>query len=312
MMTQPIIGIHNVSFRYPKSPTPALANVSLMVNQGEIFGILGPNGSGKSTLLGLLSTSLAPKEGAITIAGFDLVKDTAAIRILIGVVFQHPALDKKLTIEENLKAQGYLYRLQGRKLQERIEHVLDVTGLSLRRRSLVEKLSGGLMRRAEIAKGLIHHPKILILDEPSTGLDPGARLDLWRHLNELAQTLQTTVVATTHLMDEAEKCSRLALINEGTLIALGTPQELKGQIGGDVITLASADPQGLKKFIAEKFSDNAQIVDQTVRLERAQGHLIIPQIISSYPGTISSATLSKPTLEDVFIHRTGHRFWNQT
>jgi ABC-2 type transport system ATP-binding protein len=218
-----------------------------------------------------------------------------------------PSLDRHLTVEENLKHQGHLYGLSGAELEKRIDENLSRLRLSDRRRDSAGLLSGGLKRRVELAKGLLHRPKLLILDEPSTGLDPGARKDLWATLGDLRST-GTTIVLTTHWMEEAERCDRLAIVNEGRVVVKGTPEELKSRIGGDIVTMETADPTGLAKGIKETFDISATTIDEVVRIEKKDAHSLIPKLAEAFPGEIVSMTLGKPTLEDVFIQETGHSF----
>lgn len=288
----------------------ALNDISLTVERGEIFGLLGPNGSGKTTLFKILSTTLASNSGSIKIFGKEISLNSLRARRHLGLVFQSPSLDKKLTVKENLIHQGHLYGLSGEILRERIEELLLRAGLKERETHLVETLSGGLQRRVEIAKGLIHSPQIFLMDEPSTGLDPGARIDLWRTIFELKE-MEKTVLLTTHLMEEAEKCDRLAILNCGAVVALGTPQELKEEIGGDVITMETKNPEALSIKIREKYSLSPLVLENAVRLEKDRGHELVPELIKDFSEEILSVTVSKPTLEDVFIRRTGHKFWHQ-
>lgn len=226
----------------------------------------------------------------------------------MGVVFQSPALDKKLTVEENLWHQGHLYGLRGKDLDGRIREKLERVGLWDRRQTRVEELSGGLRRRTELAKGFLHHPDLLLLDEPSTGLDPNARREVWNYLESVRKTEGTTMVLTTHLMEEAEKCDRIGILDGGKLIAIGPPDELKAAIGGDVITATSDKPAELQAQIRERFGVSAVLVDDTLRIEKERGHEFITQLVEAFPGRIQSIRLGKPTLEDVFVHHTGHRF----
>src|SRR5215467_9422723 len=275
------------------------------------FGLLGPNGSGKTTLFRILSTLMVPSAGAATIVGIDAVRDPGTLRRHIGVVFQAQSVDPKLTAYENLWHQGHLYGLHGRELKKRIHEILTRVGLLDRAKDRVETFSGGMQRRIELAKGLLHHPEVLLLDEPTTGLDPGARRDLWQYLQILRDEERVSVIVTTHLMEEAERCDRLAILSEGNLVALGTPEELTREIGGDVILLEARDPKRLAEQIREKFHVDATVMDQHVRLEIEGGHRFVPDVVEAFPGEIQSLSVSKPTLEDVFIHRTGHRFWNE-
>lgn len=293
------------------APRAALNGVSFVVPSGEVFGLLGPNGGGKTTLFRILSTSLEPSEGRALVLGLDVVKSAAEVRRKIGVVFQHPSLDKKLTVTENLLHQGHLYGLRGAGLSGRIDELLARFRLTERARDRVEALSGGLMRRVEIAKGLLHTPALLILDEPSTGLDPGARRDVWEYLSELRKD-GVTILLTTHLMEEAEQCDRLAIVNGGRLVAHGTPAGLKSLIGGDIITVQSPNAPELARKIQETLGLDVQLMDGALRLEKQNGHSFIPELVESFPGLVSSVSLGKPTLEDVFIHLTGQRLAEAT
>ena len=221
----------------------ALDGVTFSVASGQIFGLLGPNGGGKTTLFRILSTLMAPTDGSARVLGLDTVKQSPEVRRKIGVVFQSPSLDGKLTASENLKHQGHLYGLVGAELEERRVKMLRRVGVEDRRNERVDRLSGGLRRRVELAKGMLHQPEVLLLDEPSTGLDPGARRDLWLYLKEIREQDGVTSLVTTHLMEEAERCDRVAILDHGKLVALGTPDELRAEIGGDVVTLGTADPE---------------------------------------------------------------------
>jgi len=304
------IQIHDVVHRYGERR--ALDGLSLQVERGEIFVFLGPNGGGKTTLFRLLSTLIPLQAGECSILGFSLGRETAAIRQRIGVVFQAPSLDKKLTVAENLMHQGHLYGLSGRGLAARQNEMLARLGLTDRRKDVVESLSGGLRRRVELAKGMLHRPRLLLLDEPSTGLDPGARSDLWDYLEQVRREEQTTIVLTTHLLEEADKADRIAILNHGKLVALDTPEALRSTVGGDSITIQTADPENLAAAVRTQFACPANVVGGAVRLEQPNGHEWIARLVEAFPGRIDAITLGKPTLEDVFIDRTGHRFWQET
>ncbi len=304
-----IIQVRDLIHRYANRT--ALNGVSFDVRAAELFGLLGPNGSGKTTLFRILSTLMVPTSGTAIIAGLDAVRQPGALRRRIGVVFQAQSVDPKLTARENLWHQGHLYGLRGRELKTRIEEILTRVGLLDRANDRVETFSGGMQRRIELAKGLLHHPEVLLLDEPTTGLDPGARRDLWQYLAILRDQERVSIIVTTHLMEEAERCDRLAILNEGNLVALGTPQSLTREIGGDVILLEARDPQLLAEAISNKFHVNASVMDKHVRIEIENGHRFVPDVVESFPGEIQSLSVSKPTLEDVFIHRTGHKFWDE-
>ena len=304
-----IIEVRDLIHRYANRA--ALNGVSFEVRVAELFGLLGPNGSGKTTLFRILSTLMVPTSGTAIIAGLDAIRQPGALRRHIGVVFQAQSVDIKLTAHENLWHQGHLYGLRGRALKQRIEEILTRVGLADRANDRVETFSGGMQRRIELAKGLLHHPEVLLLDEPTTGLDPGARHDLWQYLAILRDQERVSIIVTTHLMEEAERCDRLAILNEGNLVALGTPQSLTREIGGDVILLEARDPQALADQLRNKFRVDASVLDKQVRLEIENGHRFIPDVVEAFPGEIQSLSVSKPTLEDVFIHRTGHKFWNE-
>ncbi len=290
----------------------ALDDVSFEVREAEIFGLLGPNGSGKTTLFRILSTLMLPSSGHALIMGFDAARQPNQVRRAIGVVFQAESVDVKLTAAENLWHQGHLYGLRGAALKGRIQEMLGRVALADRAHDKVETFSGGMQRRVELAKGLLHHPSVLLLDEPSTGLDPGARRDLWLYLRKLREEEHITIIVTTHLMEEAEYCDRLAILSNGKLVALGTPGELKREIGGDVILLeAASDAEGLAARIGQRFNVRPAVMDGKVRLEIGQGHRFVTDVVEAFPGEIQSVSVSKPTLEDVFIDRTGHRFWNE-
>jgi ABC-2 type transport system ATP-binding protein len=300
------ISVRGVSFRYGERQ--ALDDLSLDIAAGEIFAFLGPNGSGKTTLFRLLSTLIPPQSGDIEILGCDIRRDAPAVRRQIGVAFQAPSLDKKLTVAENLHHQGRLYGLSSAELRTRKDELLAAVGLSERARDRVETLSGGMRRRVELAKTMLHRPRLLLLDEPSTGLDPGARIDLWKYLTQLRDDDGVTVVLTTHLLDEADRADRIAIMHHGRFAALGQPDTLRAEVGGDAITVHAERPADLALAIHERFAVQADVVDGAVRLELPQGHEWIPRLVEAFPGDIRTVTLGKPTLEDVFIDRTGHRF----
>jgi ABC-2 type transport system ATP-binding protein len=298
-----VIQVQNVTHRY--GDRTALSNVSFDVKPGEIFGLLGPNGGGKSTLFRILSTMMVPTDGRAVIAGHDVEQDPAAVRRTIGVVFQTQSLDKALTVEENLRAQGHLHGLSGALLRERMGAAMERLGLKDRRGDLVESLSGGLRRRVEIAKALLHRPQVLLMDEASTGLDPAARRDLSRHVENLRRQEGVTILLTTHILEEADQCDRLVLLHQGKIVAQGSPRELRSRIGGDVVVLETDDGQSLAGRIEQRFGIRPSIVDGHVRVEIENGHRFITEVVEAFPGAIESVGLHKPTLEDVFVHETG-------
>jgi ABC-2 type transport system ATP-binding protein len=287
----------------------ALNGVSFEVRRGEIFALLGPNGGGKTTLFKILSTALTPSAGTAKIMGFDIRTQSNDVRRRIGIVFQNPSLDKKLTVLENLRYHGQLYGLRGAALTDRVSEMMDRLMIADRATNLVETLSGGLARRVELAKGLLHRPEVLILDEPSVGLDPGARRDLWLYLQKLREKENVTILVTTHLVDEGDRSDHVLVLNLGQVVAMGTPESLKQEIGGDVISITTRDAEKLSAAIRQKFSVTPTIVNGTLRVEKEQGHRFIGHVVDAFPEMVDAVSLSKPTLEDVFIARTGHRFW---
>jgi ABC-2 type transport system ATP-binding protein len=304
------ISVENLVHRYENRT--ALNGVSFDVRPAELFGLLGPNGSGKTTLFRILSTLMVPSAGRATIMGYDAALEPACLRRQIGVVFQAQSVDPKLTAYENLWHQGHLYGLRGASLKKRIAEILSRVGLADRAKELVETFSGGMQRRIELAKGLLHHPGVLLLDEPTTGLDPGARRDLWQYLKILRDEERVSVLVTTHLMEEAERCDRLAIMNEGNLVALGTPGELKAEIGGDVVLLDAAhDASLLAERIRARFHVETTVLENQVRMEREGAHRFVTELVEAFPGEIEAVSVSKPALEDVFIRRTGHKFWSE-
>jgi len=304
-----VISVQNLVHLYDRRT--ALDGISFDVRPAELFGLLGPNGSGKTTLFRILSTLMVPSSGRALILGHDVATEPSGLRRKIGVVFQAQSIDVKLTAAENLLHQGHLYGLRGSALKSRISEMLERVGLTDRANEKAETFSGGMQRRLELAKGLLHHPSVLLLDEPTTGLDPGARRDLWQYLHILRDEEHVTVIVTTHLMEEAERCDRLAIVNQGKLVALGTPAELKQEIGGDVILLDTPDAESLAARIRQRFLGDAQALGGQVRMERKNGHRFITELVEAFPGEVSAISVSKPSLEDVFIRRTGHKFWTE-
>ena len=303
------IAVRDIVHRYGERA--ALNGVSFDVRPAELFGLLGPNGSGKTTLFRILSTLMVPVAGRAIILGHNAAQDPSRLRREIGVVFQAQSIDLKLTAAENLMHQGHLYGLSGSILRKRIAEILDRVGLADRAKDKAETFSGGMQRRLELAKGLLHGPRVLLLDEPTTGLDPGARRDLWQYLSILRDEEHVTVLVTTHLMEEAERCDRLVILSEGRVVALGTPTELKQEIGGDVIVLEAKEPERLAGKIRTQFRVDARVIDNQVRIEKDHGHRFVTDLVESFPGEIDAVSIAKPSLEDVFIRRTGHRFWSE-
>ncbi|MDE0485026.1 MAG: ABC transporter ATP-binding protein [Candidatus Poribacteria bacterium] len=300
------ITVENLTHKY--GSRCALDNVSFTVPRGEIFCLLGPNGSGKTTLFKILSTLMPPTSGSVNILGHDLSIDAKVIRKLLGVVFQRPGLDVKLTVTENLRHYGHLYGLKGKSLKHRISELLERFGISERSHDLVEKLSGGLQRRVEIAKAMLHSPQVLLLDEPSSGLDVGVRRQLSEYLNSLAETENILVLLTTHLMDEAELCNRVGILDSGKFVALGTPDELKAQIGGDVVLIETEKGEELCSAIADQFEVAPILTDNYLRIECERGHEFVRNVVAAFSDDIQTVRFGKATLEDVFIKLTGNPF----
>lgn len=310
-MAHPIISIKDLTRSYGQRI--ALDHLSLDINAGEIFGFLGPNGSGKTTLFRILSTLIPASSGTVSYnfsaADAFILQPSSlfAIRQRLGVVFQSPSLDNQLTAAENLRHHGHLYGLHGNTLEQRIDQMLERVNLLDRRNDRVGSFSGGMRRRVEIAKGLLTRPALLLLDEPATGLDPSARLDMWTQLQRI-QSEGVTILLTTHLMEEADQCTRLAIMDHGKLVVADSPANLKSRIGGDVITLSTNKPDEVSKILIDRFSLKPERIDQTLRVERANGGELVPQLIAAMPDLIDSVSVGKPTLVDVFVDLTGRNF----
>jgi ABC-2 type transport system ATP-binding protein len=304
-----ILQVENLSYQY--GVKKALDSLSFSVGAGEIFGFLGPNGGGKTTAFKLLSTLFPCRPGEVQAFGLDLSKDKTTLRGRMGVVFQQPALDRKLTVEENLRYQGRLYGLGGGLLGQRVARDLGRLGLLERAQDRVETLSGGLQRRVELAKSLLNDPKLLVLDEPSTGLDPAARREFWDHLEALRKEQGMTVLVTTHYLEEADRCDRILILEGGRSVALGSPEELKAGIGGEVLRLKVRDPQGMEERLSKDLKVKVLRVGDLLQLEDPKAHRFVTPLMEGYPDQVTSLTLGPPTLEDVFLHRTGRRLYSE-
>jgi ABC-2 type transport system ATP-binding protein len=281
----------------------AVDGIDFAVPAGELFGFLGPNGAGKSTTIKMLATLLKPTRGRAEIAGFDVVRQPNEVRQAIGMVFQDPSLDDRLTAEENLRFHAMLYDVPTKVLGERMEQVLQMVGLLERRRSLVRTFSGGMKRRLEVARGLLHHPKVLFLDEPTAGLDPQTRNALWEHVRRLRDEVGVTVFMTTHYLDEAEHCDRIAIIDRGKIQALDTPAALKRMIGGDKIIIGG-DPQ-LPEDLAARYGVKVQAAGGEYHFQVSGGAEFVPRVVADFTGRIRSIQVKQPSLDDVFLHVTG-------
>ncbi|TMB47020.1 MAG: ATP-binding cassette domain-containing protein [Chloroflexi bacterium] len=283
----------------------AVRGIDLEVHSGEIFGFLGPNGAGKSTTISMLCTLLTPTGGAASVATFDVVRDPAAVRQRIGLVFQDPSLDDQLTGRENLEFHAFIYSVPAAERRRRIEEMLDLLQLSDRASSQVRTYSGGMKRRLEIARGMLHQPQILFLDEPTLGLDPQTRRSIWTHLKELRSKKGVTIFMTTHYMDEAEYCDRIAIIDRGLIVALGTPDELKAMVGGDVVTITSSQPDVAAREIKDLLGVTPARDNGELRMEVPDGKAFVPRLVRELTASVDTVTLRRPSLDDVFLKLTG-------
>lgn len=299
----PIIQVENLIKRY--NGVEAVRGVSFDVEEGETFGFLGPNGAGKTTTISILCTLLNFDSGVALVNGFDCRKEPHKVRSSIGLVFQEITLDNELTAYENLKFHCYLYNMDKKVAEERIEEILEVVGLSERRNDIVKKFSGGMKRRLEIARGLLHRPKVLFLDEPTLGLDPQTRSHVWEFIQKLKKTVGNTVFMTTHYMQEAEVCDRIAIIDNGRIIALARPDELKRSLKGDTIYIKTSDDEKARSEIKDKFGLTARMTDAGLSVLVEGGEKFIPKIFEKLSSEILAVNLKKPSLEDVFINLTG-------
>lgn len=283
----------------------AVEDVTLEVREKEIFGFLGPNGAGKSTTIKMLATLIRPTSGTALIDGHDINRQPNQVRQAIGLVFQETTLDERLTAAENLYFHGMLYNVEKRAMARRMDEVLEMVELADRRDARVKTYSGGMKRRLEIARGLIHYPRVLFLDEPTVGLDPQTRNRIWTYIHQLRERENLTIFMTTHYMDEAEHCDRIAVIDHGRIVALDTPANLKKTVGGDLITLHTPFRKETKKFIEERFGLYVHDPGEYLQIEVAGGESFIPALAGELGGRIHSISLHKPTLDDVFLKLTG-------
>ena len=301
--SKPIILVQGLTRKFKK--LVAVDNVSFEVSQGEIFGFLGPNGAGKTTTINMLTTLLKPTAGQALVHGFDVQHDKDKVRACIGLIFQDPSLDDKLTAKENLKFHAWLYKIPADKIPERIDAMLRMVELEKRKNDLVETFSGGMKRRLEIARGLLHNPKVLFLDEPTIGLDPQTRAHIWDYINKLRERENITMFMSTHYMDEAEYCDRIAIMDEGKIIALDTPVNLKKMVGGDVIILKTNDNRKASQEIKENFNMDAKEKDSEIMITTEAGEEFVPKLFNELSVGILSVNIHKPTLNDVFLKLTG-------
>jgi len=284
----------------------AVKGIDLDVRRGEIFGFLGPNGAGKSTTINILCTLLRPTAGTAEVAGYDVASHPSDVRAAIGLVFQDPSLDAQLTARENLQFHAFIYGVPAADRKARIAEVLEMVELSDRAGSIVNTFSGGMRRRLEIARGMLHTPEVLFLDEPTIGLDPQTRRHIWAYLRRLREEQGVTLFMTTHYMDEAEECDRIAIIDHGEIVALGSPTELKAMVGGDVVTLATADNETAANEIRTIFSLEPTADNGSLRVEVQDGAEFIPRLVRETTVPVTSVAAHRPSLDDVFLKLTGH------
>lgn len=299
----PIIKVEHLVKRFGN--LTAVNDISFEVEEGTIFGFLGPNGAGKTTTINILCTLLSPTSGRASIYGHDCTTESPEVRKSIGIVFQDSTLDKDLTAYENLIFHAYLYNVNKNERKQRIEDALRFVDLYDRRNDLVKKFSGGMKRRLEVARGLIHRPKVLFLDEPTLGLDPQTRANLWEFIVALPKEHQVTIFMTTHYMEEAEVCDQIAIIDKGKIIALDTPEKLKKTVGGDVIYIRTTDNLTARREIEKLFHVEVSEQDGELFLTTLKGDACIPEIIRAMGETVVSVRLQRPTLNDVFLKMTG-------
>lgn len=298
-----IIEVKELSRKFGK--LTAVDKVSFQVAEGEIFGFLGPNGAGKTTTINMLCTLLNPTSGSATINGFDIVKQRAEVRCSIGLVFQEPTLDEYLSAEQNLRFHAYAYGIPANIREKRITELLELVELAERRKSKVRTFSGGMKRRLEIARGLLHSPKVLFMDEPTLGLDPQTRRHIWDYINTLRRQNRLTIFLTTHYMDEAENCDRISIIDHGHIIALDTPDRLKDAMGGDVVTLKAVNNQAAAEELKTKFGLSPVLQNGNITFSIPQGEKFLPKLMENFQTQLVSIGIRRPTLDDVFLKLTG-------
>jgi ABC-2 type transport system ATP-binding protein len=298
-----IVKVEHLVKRY--GDIAAVDNISFEVEEGTIFGFLGPNGAGKTTTINVLCTLLSATSGMASINGHDCMKDSSEVRKSIGIVFQDTTLDKELTAYENLAFHAYLYKVKKSEISSRVNDALQFVELYERKDDLVKKFSGGMKRRLEVARGLIHRPRVLFLDEPTLGLDPQSRARLWEFITEMPKKHNVTIFMTTHYMEEAEVCDRIAIIDNGKIIAGGSPEELKKTVGGDVISLKTTDNKRAKEEIKKLFNIDAEEKQGELYLTTGKGDACIPELIRGLADMVISVKLQRPTLNDVFLKLTG-------
>ncbi len=301
---QAVISARGLVKRYKQ--VEAVKGIDLEVRSGEIFGFLGPNGAGKTTTISILCTLLRPTAGAASVAGFDVDRHPDEVRRRIGLVFQDPSLDNKLSARENLLFHAFIYNVPSAERSARIDALLAMVDLADRASAIVETFSGGMKRRLEIARGMLHTPQVLFLDEPTLGLDPQTRRHIWAYLRNLRAERGVTLFMTTHYMDEAEECDRIAVIDDGRIVALGSPSELKRLVGGEIVTVTTEDNATAANEIRSHFNIEPVIADESLRIEVPDGAGFIPRLVRELSVPVTSVAAHRPSLDDVFLKLTGH------
>ena len=302
-MTEPVIGVKDLVKRYGE--VEAVRGIGFEVQPGETFGFLGPNGAGKSTTIKILCTLADPSSGTARVAGYDVKKQRDTVRRNIGLVFQDTTLDNYLTGEQNLRFHADLYGVPKAQLGARMRQVLEMVNLWDRRGAEVATYSGGMKRRLEIARGLLHAPRVLFLDEPTVGLDPQTRSSIWEYINDLKQREDITIFLTTHYMDEAENCDRIAIIDHGKIVALDTPEKLKASVGKDRVQITTADDQATIKELKDSFGLDAAMHENLVTFNVESGEQFVPRLFAELTQPIRSVSVARPSLDDVFMSYTG-------
>jgi ABC-2 type transport system ATP-binding protein len=299
----PAVAVSALTKRY--GDLTAVDAVDFEVAGGEVFGFLGPNGAGKSTTIKMLCTLVEPTAGTATVAGYDIVRERDEVRRAIGLVFQDPTLDQYLTAEQNLRMHAELYGVPRAALRDRMTQVLEMVGLEERRHARVSTYSGGMKRRLEIGRGLLHAPRVLFLDEPTVGLDPQTRSSIWRYINDLRRREDITIFLTTHYMDEAEFCDRIAIMDHGKIVVLDTPEALKASVGKDRVQITTDDDEAARVALRERFDLAAQIAEGQLTFAVPGGEAFVPQLFAQLGVPIKSVSVSRPSLDDVFMSYTG-------
>ena len=301
--TPPAIEVEDLTKTYGE--IEAVRGVSFTVAPGEVFGFLGPNGAGKSTTINMLCTLARPTSGTARVSGFDVTRERDDVRRHIGLVFQDPTLDGYLTAEQNLRLHADLYGIEAGAIPVRMRQMLEMVDLWDRRDQPVQTYSGGMRRRLEIARGLMHSPRVLFLDEPTIGLDPQTRSSIWSYIRQLRESEEITIFMTTHYMDEAEYCDRIAIIDHGSIVGLGTPDELKATVGGDVVTITTADNHAAATELSERFQLAPMVDNGTLRVEVDDGAGFVPRLVRELSVPVESVAFRRPSLDDVFLKLTG-------